>query len=291
MVKEDMQLDRAIYREQIESLVDGLPVLSDTVAGVIDMCSRPDGSVDELGELVAADPALSGQLLKLVNSAHYSLLSEITSVKRAITLLGFNTVKNLALSAVLIKAISAAKKNRKLPIEGFWSHSISVGVAAMLLERVKNEGSADQDAYLIAGLLHDLGKIFYGSEYSGVLALMENEQLPVIEAEQQVLGIDHQQIGLLIARRWNLDETLARCIGFHHNPPPADGQDRQWVTFVALGDVYSNIYDLGYAGNFYPSEAALEQLLSRAGLRLSEFAGIRTDFKSQYLKARLMLQI
>jgi putative nucleotidyltransferase with HDIG domain len=286
-----MQVEHRIYREQIETQVEQLPVMPATVKGIIELCSSPEAPVDELSLLVAADPFLSGQLLKLVNSAHYALVSEITSLSRAITLLGFNTVKTLALSAVVIKALSKAMKTRNLPVAGFWTHSISVGVAALLLDQARHAGSADRDDYLLGGLLHDLGKVFFGSEYQEVLTMVENEPLSLIEAEKQVLGIDHQEIGLLIARKWNFDENLIRCIGFHHNPPAAEGQDRQQVTFIALGDVYSNIYDLGYSGNFYPSEAGLKQLLSRVDLRLSEFAGIRDSFEDEYLKARVFLQI
>lgn len=286
-----MQVKHRIYREKIETQVEQLPVLPATVKGIIELCSSPDAPVDELSVLVAADPLLSRQLFKLVNSAHYGLVSEITSLSRAITLLGFNTVKTLALSAVVIKAVSRTMNTRNLPIAGFWTHSVSVGVAALLLDRARHAGSADRDDYLLGGLLHDLGKVFFGSEYQEVLTMVENEPLSLIEAEKQVLGIDHQEIGLLIARKWNFDENLIRCIGFHHNPPAAEGQDRQQVTFIALGDVYSNIYDLGYSGNFYPSEAGLKQLLSRVDLRLSEFAGIRDSFEDEYLKARVFLQI
>ncbi|MGA7276511.1 MAG: HDOD domain-containing protein [Desulfocapsaceae bacterium] len=286
-----MQVEHRIYRKKIETQVEQLPVLPATVKGIIELCSSPEAPVDELSLLVATDPVLSGQLFKLVNSAHYALVSEITSLSRAITLLGFNTVKTLALSAVVIKAVSKAMKTRNLPVAGFWTHSISVGVAALLLDQARHAGSADRDDYLLGGLLHDLGKVFFGSEYQEVLTMVENEPLSLIEAEQQVLGIDHQEIGLLIARKWNFDENLIRCIGFHHNPPVAEGQDRQQVTFIALGDVYSNIYDLGYSGNFYPSEAGLKQLLSRVDLRLSEFAGIRDSFEDEYLKARVFLQI
>lgn len=286
-----MQLEQRIYREQIETQVEHLPALPAAVTGIMALCSSPDAPVDELSAIVATDPALSGQLFKLVNSAHYGLVSEITSLSRAITLLGFNTVKTLALSAAVISVVSSIKKNRNLPVAGFWTHSISVGVAALLLDQVKHAGSADPDDYLLGGLLHDLGKIFFGSEYQEVLTMAETEHLSLIEAEQRGLGIDHQEIGLLIARKWNLDENLAGCIGFHHRPHLAEGQDNQQVTFVALGDVYSNIYDLGYAGNFYPSEAGLKQLLSRVGLHLSEFAGIRDSFADEYLKARVFLQI
>ena len=119
--------------EKIRLFVDKMPSLSTTVSKVLEICSRPDTVPNDLNRVVSLDPVLAGQVLKLINSAYYSLMNKVTSLTRAIIMLGLNTVKNLALSTAIIRIIGQAKKSQALPIREFWTHSIAVGVMARLL--------------------------------------------------------------------------------------------------------------------------------------------------------------
>lgn len=286
-----MELEPTAHRKKIEKFIDRMPSLSTTVGKVMEICSRTDASPNELNKVISLDPVLTGQVLKLINSAYYSLVNKVTTLTRAITMLGLNTVKNMALSTAIIKTVSGAKKSRVLPTSKFWAHTISVGVSAKLLAQTRDIPLMEREEYFIAGLLHDLGKIPFGDEYAEVLSLAGRLQIPLIDAEREMLGIDHQQVGLMIAEKWKLNEAISTCIGFHHDVDRAPEENRQQISFVALGNMYANIYDIGYAGNLYPSEEGLKDLLTAADIGWQDFAGIRDDIETEIQKAQIFLQI
>ncbi|MDC7125229.1 MAG: HDOD domain-containing protein [Spirochaetales bacterium] len=114
--------------EKIENYIDKMPSLSTTVARVLDICNDPATSPAELNRVIALDPVLMGKVIQLVNSAYYGLPNQITSLIRAITLLGLNTVKNLALSTAVLGALSDSEDSHSLDTDAFWEHSLSVAV-------------------------------------------------------------------------------------------------------------------------------------------------------------------
>lgn len=286
-----MLLDQDTQRKQIEKYINRMPSLSTTVGKVMEICSRIDASPNELNKVISLDPVLTGQVLKLINSAYYSLMNKVTSLTRAITMLGLNTVKNMALSTAIIKTVSGAKKSRVLPTKKFWAHSISVGVSAKLLAQAKDIPLMKREEFFISGLLHDLGKVPFGDEYIEVLNLVDREQIPLIEAERELMGIDHQQVGLMIAEKWKLNEAISNCVGYHHDLELVSEENKIQVAFVALGNIYSNIYDIGFAGNIYPSDKEVEKLLNITSLSWQEFADIRENIEMEIQKAQFFLQI
>ncbi len=286
-----MYIDQDAQRKQIEKFIRRIPSLSTTVGKVLEVCSRADASPNELNKVIALDPVLTGQVLKLINSAYYSLVNKVTSLTRAITMLGLNTVKNMALSTAIIRTVSSAKKSKILPTRKFWAHSISVGVSAKLLARVKDIPVMEREEFFISGLLHDLGKVPFGDEYIHVLSKVKREQVPLIDAERELLGIDHQEVGLMIAEKWKLSKAISSCIGNHHDLELLDSEYQQQTAFVALGNIYSNIYDIGFAGDSYPSEKEIEKLLEVTELSWVELSDIRDEIDNEIQKAQIFLQI
>lgn len=286
-----MHIDQDAQRKQIEKFIRRIPSLSTTVGKVLEICSKAEASPNELNKVIALDPVLTGQVLKLINSAYYSLVNKVTSLTRAITMLGLNTVKNMALSTAIIRTVSGAKKSKILPTKKFWAHSISVGVSAKLLAGVKDIPLMEREEYFISGLLHDLGKVPFDDDYIHVLSKAKREQIPLIEAERELMGIDHQEVGLMIAEKWKLNKAISSCIGNHHDLDKLDEVYQRQAAFVALGNVYSDIYDIGFAGNMYPSESEIEKLLDLTDLSWHEFANIRDDIDIEIQKAQIFLQI
>jgi len=286
-----MHIDQDAQRKQVEKFIRRIPSLSTTVGKVLEICSKVDASPNELNKVIALDPVLTGQVLKLINSAYYSLVNKVTSLTRAITMLGLNTVKNMALSTAIIRTVSGAKKSKVLPTKKFWAHSISVGVSAKLLAQVKDIPLMEREEYFISGLLHDLGKVPFDDDYIHVLSMAKREQIPLIEAERQLMGIDHQEVGLMIAEKWKLNKAISSCIGNHHDLDQLDEEYQRQAAFVALGNVYSDIYDIGFAGDLYPSEKEVEKLLDLTELSWLEFADIREDIDTEIEKAQIFLQI
>ena len=286
-----MGTDRDQRRKDIERFIQKMPSLSTTVAKVMEICSRTDTSPNELNKVISLDPVLTGQVLKLINSAYYSLNSKVTSLTRAITMLGMNTVKNMALSTAIIRHVSGSKKSKALPTAGFWAHSIGTGVSAKLLGLAKNLSLMEREELFLAGLLHDLGKVPFGDEYSDVLHKAKREQLPLFEVERDLMGIDHQEVGLMIAEKWKLNEVISATISRHHGGTVQDSAVERQIAFVTLGNIYSNIFDFGYAGDPFPRESELNTSLEIVGLSLQEFGAIGGSVQEEIHKAQIFLQM
>lgn len=286
-----MEYDRAEQRRKIERFIQKMPSLSTTVGKVLEICSRTDASPNELNKVISLDPVLTGQVLKLINSAYYSLMNKVTSLTRAITMLGMNTVKNMALSTAIIQSVAGSNKSKALPTSRFWVHSIGVGASAKLLAIAKGVAIQEREEFFIAGLLHDLGKVPFGDEYIHVLSVASQEQRPLVEVERELLGIGHQEVGELIAAKWKLSRAMTNCIGFHHDIDMATEEDRPLVAIVALANMYVNIHDIGYAGDSFPEHANADMLLEYAGLDWPDLATIGGSVENEIQKAQIFLQV
>lgn len=286
-----MDAHKEKQRREIEKFIEKMPSLSTTVGKVMEICSRTDASPNELNRVVSLDPVLAGQVLKLINSAYYSLVNKVTSLTRAITMLGMNTVKNMALSTAVIRAVAGTKKSRALPTTKFWTHSIGAGVSAKLLGEVKGIPVMEREELFIAGLLHDLGKVPFGDDYIEALNIAKFEQLPLHEVELDVMGIGHQEVGMMIAEKWKLNEVITTCIGSHHDFEKMQGVAGQKVALVALGNIYTNIFDHGYAGDPFPREEDVEKLRQIVDLTPDEFCSIGERVIEEIHKAEVFLKL
>lgn len=283
--------ERNAKLDKIRVFVDKMPSLSTTVSKVLEICSRTDTSPNDLNKVISLDPVLTGQVLKLINSAYYSLMNKVTSLTRAIIMLGLNTVKNLALSTAIIRCVGQAKKSKALPIKDFWAHSIGVGVMAKLLAAERGVPLAEREEYFVAGLLHDLGKIPFGDEYIEVLTQVKKEPEPLVKLEKKCLEIDHEEIGEMIASKWKLNAVITDAICHHHAPERAEPAHQSLVATVALADFYICLFDIGYAGNRYPDESQLAMLLDLCGLQWSAVTGLSEAVDAEIKKAEIFLKV
>jgi len=140
-------------------------------------------------------------------------------------------------------------------------------------------------------MLHDLGKIPFGDEYIQVLTMARQEQRPLVEVEQEIFGIDHQEVGGMIAEKWMLKGFMASCISTHHTLEPAGDEDRARVAIVSLANMYINIHDIGYAGDPFPRYENAEELLELTGLDWSDLAAISGTVEGEIEKAQIFLQV
>ena len=283
--------DRKAKLDKIRVFVDKMPSLSTTVGKVLEICSRTDTAPNDLNKVISLDPVLTGQVLKLINSAYYSLMNKVTSLTRAIIMLGLNTVKNLALSTAIIRCVGQAKKSKALPIKEFWAHSIGVGVTAKLLAAERGLPLAEREEYFVAGLLHDLGKIPFGDEYTEVLAQVLKTQEPLTVVETRLLEIDHEAIGEMIASKWKLNAVITDAICHHHTPQAVQPEHLSLVATVALADFYVCLFDIGYAGNRFPDETLLPLLLETCDLEWSAVVGLKAAVDAEITKAEIFLQV
>jgi HD-like signal output (HDOD) protein len=205
----------------IEAYISRMPSLSTTMSKVMEICNNPTASANDLNRIISLDPVLTGKVLKLINSAYYSLSEPISSLTRALIMLGINTVKNLALSSAFIDNIGGQGKQQSNFMEDFWLHSLSTGVITKILAVIKGVPSTEQEEYFVAGFIHDLGKIplmsVFADQYREILQKdNEDGQEPPFRSEEAIFGIGHCHIGTLIAKKWRLSTQIASAIRDHH---------------------------------------------------------------------------
>lgn len=251
----------------IAKLVDevrDLPMsMSETLPAVIEACDNADTSVNDLTGLISADQSLVAMLLKLANSAYYGYARRIETLPEAIVLLGFSTIKSLAITATTMNLLFQSEDELSEVRHEIWSHSLGVGVAARALARKR--GNIHPEKAFVAGLLHDLGMIILSvyrkDEFLRVLAHAQDRSVTYEEAERDLLGFSHAELGARVAEAWSFPNTHCEAIRCHHQPSAATLQiGLSQVTHLADWMVY----DLGVgrivaAEQPEPDEVALEE--------------------------------
>ena len=204
-----MSIDANKLLEQIKEL----PAMPNVIVKALGIIKDDTSGTKELSDIMAYDQALTSQVLKLVNSAYYGFAQEITSVSKALALLGMTQTRNIII-AVAMKPMLTSQGGRDM-----WKHSLKCGVAAECLANLT--GVADPaDAFTI-GFLHDIGKILLNIAdtitYQKVRTMVKNGE-DVIDAENEMFETNHADLGFLLAKKWKLSVLLANCIKYHHDP-------------------------------------------------------------------------
>ncbi|MDD2389271.1 MAG: HDOD domain-containing protein [Desulfobacterales bacterium] len=279
----------------VEHYIARMPRLSTTMAKVVAICNNSETSANDLNRVISLDPVLTGQVLKLINSAYYGLRSEATSLTRAIIMLGVNTVKNIALSSVILKNTGQKHLSDKAFMDRFWAHSLNVGVTAKTLAAMNQIPIASREQFFVAGLLHDLGKIpLHAASPEAYGRLSEYDiagQARICHDETTTFGIHHCTIGQIIADKWALGKKLSDSLAFHHDPDQADEKTRTIVSFVAIANIFSIAFKQNLSeGNFFEIQIP-NGLLNQAGVHQLVFSDLKRIVSEEIEKAKIFLDI
>jgi len=239
--------------EQIESLLNNigeLPTLPSIATAIMEKTLEANVNAKQIAELVEKDQALALKVLKVANSPFYRRIKEISTIRGAVVLLGFNVLKSIVLSISVINLFNQ-KDRRALDFYTFWQHSIACAVCAKSIAAKILPASAE-DAF-VAGLLHDLGKVIADQlicrhgEYNEVLEAMNGAGRDIIDIEQELVGIDHASIGKYLMERWNLPAHLGKAVGFHHSLVDItdDIQTKRLCSIIHVADMVANHLGIG----------------------------------------------
>lgn len=235
-------VDMAVkIRKLIDEQID-LPSPPAIAIQILNAVQQEESSLPELARIISADPALTGKLLSVANSGFYALPNEVTNVDRALSVLGTNVIKNIALSFV-IAAEFRGDKQSNFDFEYFWRRSVTSAVATELLAAQLQEKSDD---IFVTALLHDIGVLLMylnkGDNYIQLLQERKKNGTRLIDLEQQQFGFDHQQLGFTLITDWGLPEAITTPIYYHHNTIGAPEQHRRMAEILRIADLLSAIY-------------------------------------------------
>ena len=224
--------------DQVIRKVTEISTLPHIALRVMSVANDPDAGASDLRVVVEGDPALSGRVLKCVNSAAYGLRNRVTSLQRAISYLGFKQVRNLAVTAAVSDVFKKDDQINHYRRSQLWRHLVSVAVCSKMI--AARQRIAEFEEVFLAGLLHDLGIILEDQYcHDGFVYMMHNlssgQTLP--QMEQQILGFDHTRIGTRVAEAWKFPEEVHDTMRFHHMPENYRGNHGDILACVVLGNI------------------------------------------------------
>ncbi len=280
--------------KNVKNFIAKMPSLSTTVTKVLQICNDPMTSPNDLNKVISLDPVLTGNVLKLINSAYYSIPNQVTSLTRAIIMLGINTVKNLALSTAVMGTIGD-KISDNFSIDDFWAHSIKVGVTAKALAAELQIPAQAREEFFVAGLLHDLGKVpitgCFGEEYVKILELLTISPGPVAQAEKAVLGLDHCDVGKMIAEKWKLSPGVIETLFFHHAPEKAAEDNQFMVNLVGLANQYAHYLEKMQDDDIFINVDEFKRLSKKSGISVKALSGLKDTILAEIENANVFLQV
>lgn len=280
----------------IQRFITRMPSFSTTVAKVLEICNSPDAAASDLNRVISYDPVLTGQLIKLINSAYYGLPNRVTSLTRAIIMLGINTVKNMVLSTSVLAGFKKRLNVSALSIDDFWQHNLGVAVIAKAIAKRLQVPKDEQEEFFVAGLMHDLGKIplinCYPELYQQALDAAKGSRLALLKAEKAAIGIDHCQVGYLIGAKWKLVDRVQAAILAHHDPA-VDQNKTDWLIWciTSLANQLTNLFSIGYSGDADIDSTLADRLAKLIGIDFNTLSRMKSDIEVEIEKARIFLQV
>jgi len=234
---------------------DKLPSLPVVIAPLLSYLQQPIDSLqlNEVARLISQDESLAAQCLQLANSPLFGRWQPVETVRGAVVSLGMRRMREITTSCSLLKLTPA-----DCPIDPtlFWEHALGVALASRHFARLV--GYPDPDKAYLAGLLHDFGVVMSfwvaPQEFAEAFRAAATQHIPLAEAEIASLGIEHSEVGKILAEKWHMPPDLVAVISGHHEPEKAD-QHRVLVALVALADLLCRMSGIGYG---YPEDREVD---------------------------------
>lgn len=227
--------------------IEDMPLLPDRISKIISLTENPDSTIKDLEKELLKDQSLTSKILKLANSTYYGYARRISTISQAIILLGSKSIKSLILASTvsqfLIKELPGGYGLEKYDL---WHQSQTCAIISRFIAKHLKYEQAEQ-AY-IAGLLRDIGKpllnYYVSQEYQAILSKVESEGKSFIEAEEEILGFNHAEIGAKVTEKWNFPPNLVESIN-HHHYPELSKIDPKLVSIVHIADSITMMLGVG----------------------------------------------
>jgi len=246
---------------RLAAAVDDMPAFPKSVQKILELTRDVDCTPKDLVQVIDKDPVLTVKILKVVNSVHFNLPKQVTSVNHAVVFMGFNTIKNLALG---IAAIGMLPKHNAAGFDAqqYLLHSLATaGIARQLADGL---AGADPMDCFIAGLLHDFGKVvlaqFMPDEFRQALETSQHDGSSLHEALRHSIGADHALVGAMLVEKWRFPAPLVEAIRNQHGTAL---KDNDMISCVFAANQISKKLQFGFGGN-----ACIEELTPAMTRRL-----------------------
>lgn len=257
-------------RDEIVSRISSFPTIPLMVNRLLRMLDDSDTSFSRIADVIKYDPALTANVLKAANSSYLGFSGKVSSITEATVRLGTKWMYKIAISSLIESHLRRPAAGYDITSEQLWKHSMAAALIAENLSKklkIKDYAYASWDwMNFTAALLHDMGKIILGNfisdRFDEILRTAEEEKIPFEAAEKRILGIDHAEVGALIAENWSFPAEMADCIRWHHNPDGA-GEATPSMDVVHIADAISMMHGFGVGKDglqYHPSTNSIKRL-------------------------------
>lgn len=237
------------YMEKIEQIIgeiDELGPVSEIGNRVAEITSNPHGSFTELIDVIRYDQAITANLLKACNSTYFGLKKKIASVRQAVTYLGLNKVANLVVLSNSADNLKKAQVGYDLDKGELWRYSVS---SALIAEDLATQRRLHDSSFIFtSALLKDIGKVilsrYVKDSFEDINKAVQDRGLTFIDAEEEVIGINHAELGARVAESWNFHPAMVEIIRNHHHPDKAPLDDLS-IPIVYLADSICMMIGIG----------------------------------------------
>jgi putative nucleotidyltransferase with HDIG domain len=289
-------LSRDQTLQRLENIED-LPSLPLVITKLTQVIQSVDSSANDVATVMEEDPAIMARVLKLVNSSFYSNISgePITNVKHAIVRLGYDAVRNIALTTSVF-TVFKEDHQKVFDRKEFWKYCICTGLIANTLYEMSDLSSEiiPKDSVTLAGLMHDIGKIileqYFYDEFSKILEESHKYDTPLLDVEKKMIGMTHTEIGAWLAKKWKLNHELVACIEFYPTPELAPKEYQPLVNLVHLSDYITNFKPLGQSGNPSPPPCS-ERVWTDLGLDPHQMTDILDKAEDAAERSQILLSL
>ncbi len=243
--------------KELIKFVEKMPAFPKSVQRVVQLTSNINAPAKEIVRVIESDPVMTVKILKVINSAFYGLPKKITSIQRAVVHMGLNTIKNLALSVAAMGVLKPTNQ-ANFNTQDFLLHSLTTAsICRLLAEKLNVKGSECSD-FFVAGLIHDFGKIVFAEfdpdNFKLALEKSAEQNIPLHQAETEFMGINHAQVGKMLAEKWELDPVLIEAIEHHHD----NSNEQRLTACIAIANQVSKKLQFGFSGNGVVEESPSE---------------------------------
>lgn len=222
-MSDDTLLNKGIARTELKKVIQKLKTLPTpprVASRMLDIFTEEEPDIDDVVSLIETDQAITMKILKLVNSSYYGLRFSISSIRQAVLMIGFSEVRCVLLSITVSESlIKPLRKKGASEQDQLWKHSLACAICAEMIARKicpRFQGEA-----FVGGLLHDVGKLIldecFPDKTEQVRVEHSEHGFPWLQAEQNVLGVDHCTVGKWLAEKWNLPRIFTQAIWLHHH--------------------------------------------------------------------------
>jgi putative nucleotidyltransferase with HDIG domain len=212
----------------------------------LELIDDPKSSAQEVVDIIQYDPAITANVLRICNSAYFGLRRTVHSLRDALVMIGFNQLLEIILSQESFHLFKGSLKGYDLDSGELWQHSVACALLSRIISKRLNREVLP--AHFTAALLHDIGKMilskFVKDYFEEIKKLVQNRQFSFIEAEKEILGIDHAELGGRITEQWKFPEVIVSAVRYHHTPYLST-KDTEAVQLVYLCDLVAIMIGIG----------------------------------------------